>query len=89
MQLHSARLCLDCEEIHDDQKCPMCASESFAFLTRWIPAERARPVSRPARPAPKGGSDLRWIKRGAASVAILAVSRWLWRQTTRPIDDRS
>src|SRR5262245_32500541 len=29
MQLRTARLCLDCEEVHEEQQCPVCASESF------------------------------------------------------------
>ena len=37
MQLRNARLCLDCEEVHDAAHCPVCASESFAFITRWVP----------------------------------------------------
>ncbi len=36
MRLDDARLCLDCEEIHEEQECPSCGSEAFAFLTRWI-----------------------------------------------------
>ena len=36
MRLDDARLCLDCEEIHEEQECPACGSEAFAFLTRWI-----------------------------------------------------
>ncbi|MBK5298888.1 MAG: hypothetical protein JJE40_17170 [Vicinamibacteria bacterium] len=36
MRLDDARLCLDCEEIHEEQECPACGSEVFAFLTRWI-----------------------------------------------------
>ena len=36
MRLMNARLCLDCEEVHEDQHCPVCSSESFAFLTRWV-----------------------------------------------------
>ena len=36
MRLDEARLCLDCEEIHDNQECPSCGSEAFAFLTRWV-----------------------------------------------------
>ena len=36
MRLMNARLCLDCEEVHDQQHCPTCSSESFAFLTRWV-----------------------------------------------------
>jgi hypothetical protein len=37
MQLRSARLCLDCDEVHDAQQCPQCATETFAFITRWVP----------------------------------------------------
>lgn len=39
MNLREARLCLDCEELHDDEQCPVCASEAFMFLTRWIPPQ--------------------------------------------------
>ena len=41
MQLRNARLCLDCEEVHDATHCPACASESFAFITRWVPSPSA------------------------------------------------
>lgn len=41
MQLRNARLCLDCEEVHDSPHCPACASESFAFMTRWVPSPSA------------------------------------------------
>ena len=49
MQLRSARLCLDCEEVHDGNVCPVCASETFAYVTRWIPApeRRGRPRAAP------------------------------------------
>jgi hypothetical protein len=48
MQLRSARLCLDCDEVHDAQQCPQCASETFAFITRWVPVPDRpdRPVKR-------------------------------------------
>jgi hypothetical protein len=36
MKLDVARLCLDCEEVHEHQVCPHCGSEAFAFLTRWV-----------------------------------------------------
>jgi hypothetical protein len=36
MKLVNARLCLDCEEVHEEQHCPICGSESFAFMTRWV-----------------------------------------------------
>jgi hypothetical protein len=54
MRLDDSRLCLDCEEIHQDHECPACGSEAFAFLTRWIQsttrdtAAQARPSKRPA-----------------------------------------
>ena len=35
MRLAVARLCLDCEEVHERDKCPVCGSETFAFLKRW------------------------------------------------------
>jgi hypothetical protein len=37
MRLAVARLCLDCEEVHDGDRCPVCGSETFAFLKRWVP----------------------------------------------------
>ena len=36
MHLSVARLCLDCQEIHEDDRCPVCASEAFGFITRWV-----------------------------------------------------
>lgn len=42
MQLRNARLCLDCDEVHDEGRCPICASESFAFIKRWVPASERR-----------------------------------------------
>ncbi|HEU4691094.1 MAG TPA: hypothetical protein VFS23_22150 [Vicinamibacterales bacterium] len=51
MQLRSARLCLDCDEVHDAQQCPQCASETFAFITRWVPVpDRPDRADRPDRP---------------------------------------
>jgi hypothetical protein len=37
MRLAVARVCLDCEEVHDGDRCPVCSSETFAFLKRWVP----------------------------------------------------
>ena len=90
MQLHSARLCLDCDEVHAERECPVCASDRFAFLTRWVPAEERRQRSRPAAPPSVAETDpprLRWAKRSAAGLALLAVSRWLWQQSKN--DSRS
>jgi hypothetical protein len=42
MHLRRARLCLDCEEVHDEQQCPRCASDQYTFLTRWVPVPDGR-----------------------------------------------
>jgi hypothetical protein len=82
MQLRVARLCLDCEELHDAQQCPICASESFAYLTRWIPVDERRHERRTvgARPKPPEQPPRgRWVRRGAvgaAAVALIAAGEW-------------
>jgi hypothetical protein len=53
MQLRIARLCLDCEEIHDAQQCPICASEMFAPISRWVPAPERRGRPRPSVTSPR------------------------------------
>jgi len=92
MQLRNARLCLNCEEIHAAAHCPVCTSESFAFVSRWIPVEERRkeprrPALDAAQPAPRTAvpGRMRWVKRGAAGVAVLAASRMLW-QLSRPVE---
>ena len=52
MQLRNSRLCLDCEEVHDAQQCPLCASETFVFITRWVPAPDRRQKPRTGQPPP-------------------------------------
>ena len=93
MQLHVARLCLDCQEVHDAPRCPRCTSESFALLSRWVPAPERRAKPRPATdstavdayrqllaPEPSTTSSNPWLKRGAI-LAVLGVGGWLWRRT--------
>jgi hypothetical protein len=52
MQLRTARLCLDCEEVHESQQCPLCASETFVFMTRWVPVPERRQKPRSTLPPP-------------------------------------
>jgi hypothetical protein len=87
MQLRVARVCLDCEEVHDAQQCPMCASEMFAFLTKWVPVDERRASRPPSAPAPErvpANATERWVKRGVAGVALLAASQWIWRASRSP-----
>jgi hypothetical protein len=89
VQLTTARLCLNCEEVHDAQSCPRCASETFAFLTQWVPHSEPspQPVIRP-RLAPSvlhraavGGVApgltafglYQWFKRAQARVELAAM----------------
>jgi hypothetical protein len=97
VQLRNARLCLDCEEVHDAQECPACASETFAFITRWVPApeRRGRPrAPEPSRPdelqayrlmldskAPPASSRWTLAKRGAVGLALFGVAGLLWRRS--------
>lgn len=48
MRLDAARLCLDCEEVHEAQICPVCSSEAFAYMTRWVQPSVARREERSA-----------------------------------------
>jgi hypothetical protein len=98
MQLRTARLCLDCEEVHDGQQCPACASETFVFITRWVPApeRRERPrTQEPSRPAelqayrslldaaPRGnGAGWRVVRQGALGLALVGVAGWLWKSAS-------
>jgi hypothetical protein len=93
MQLRNTRLCLDCEELHEDQQCPVCASETFAFLTRWIPVDERRQQNRTragtrsaARPQNASGMGTgRWMMGGAVGVAVFAIGRFLLK-TSRPAE---
>jgi hypothetical protein len=88
MQLRGTRLCLDCEELHTADRCPVCASDAFVFLTRWVPTDERRAIRRdaviaPPAPAPETGMS-RWLARGAAGLVLVATGRWLWK-SARPM----
>ena len=98
MQLRNARLCLDCEEVHDSQQCPLCASESFVFITRWVPAPERRQKPRTGQPPPspetldnyrelldgqQDSAGWRLVKRGAIGLALFGVAGWMWRRNSR------
>ncbi len=87
MQLRDARLCLDCEEVHDESHCPVCASEAFTYVARWVPSAERRP-QRPVGRPPSSAADVtasssrrvsRLVTGGALGFAALATARWLLR----------
>ena len=93
MQLRRARLCLDCEEIHDQGVCPACSSESFTYISRWVPAperrartrmpesqEAARIYTQLLAPESPSAGRVRWIKRGALGLAAIGIAGLFWRQ---------
>ena len=43
--LQNARICLDCDTVFEEGRCPRCSSESFFPLSRWVrPAVANEPV---------------------------------------------
>jgi hypothetical protein len=95
MQLRNARLCLDCEEVHESQQCPLCASETFVFMTRWVPVPERRQKPRSPEPppspealdsyrellgAPADSAGWRFVKRGAVGLALFGVASLVFRK---------
>jgi hypothetical protein len=95
MQLRTARLCLDCEEVHDAMRCPSCASETFTYITRWIPAPERRQLPRPTTsaeaemyrplvdkdaPPASSGTGRRMLKGGVVGLTALGLAGWLLRK---------
>lgn len=92
MKLRTARLCLDCDEVHDHPRCLVCTSETFTYLTRWVP-ERDRPLRTLPTTSPEAevykelvGHDddrprsrrgRRLLKHGVMSLAAIGVVGWL------------
>ena len=101
MQLRNARLCLDCEEVHESQQCPLCASETFVFITRWVPAPERRQKPRSSAPPPSPEVDTyrellnqqddsagwRFVKRGAMGLALFGVASLVFRNRDGRKDD--
>ena len=90
MQLRVARLCLDCEEIHAARTCPRCTSESFALISRWVPAPERRARPRPdtteadvyralLEETPETPAKHPWLK-GGALLATIGLGGWLLRR---------
>ncbi len=92
MQLHAARLCLDCQEVHADTTCPLCSSSSFAPLSRWVPPQERRIEPRSGDGSDRAETYRRLLEsneqprkraRWPAPLGLLAaagVAAWLWRR---------
>jgi predicted nucleic acid-binding Zn-ribbon protein len=101
MQLRAARLCLNCDEVHDARECPACGSEVFTYITRWIPAPERREMT---RPPPQGNAEtyrqllapepvrpwgMRWARRGALGLLAVSVGRWMWQRRAGEVASRA
>ena len=78
MQLRKARVCLDCEEVHDAESCPVCASEAFAYLTQWLKVEERRKRKRVPAENQSAGARLRPIVFGSGVLGLIAFSIFKW-----------
>jgi hypothetical protein len=84
LQLRIARLCLDCEELHDQKQCPVCASESFTYLTRWVPVPERRFKPRDvSAPPDQRASPSRHVTYGLLGLAAAGAAGWWWRTRQR------
>ena len=97
MRLRDARLCLDCDEVHPDEICPICGSESFAYISRWVPLPDPERAPRPqstadadvyrallAKETPSQKTQQRrGLKGGLLGLTALGLAGWAWR-SSRP-----
>jgi len=95
VNIRVARVCLDCDEVHDAQTCPICASESFAYVSRWVPVPERRNQPRPAKsqdaetydqlvnPQPARSLTSK-VAKGAIGLATIAAAGWVWRRIATP-----
>ena len=36
MKIQRARLCLDCDELHEESQCPKCGSVAWCYPYEWL-----------------------------------------------------
>jgi hypothetical protein len=48
--LEDARLCLDCDTVFDEARCPSCDSETYFPLSRWVRPANESGESGPPKP---------------------------------------
>lgn len=92
MQLRNARLCLDCEEVHEEMRCPTCASDAFSYITRWIPMADRRRQPRPTtspeaetyrrlvEPREPRSGGRRLVQGGVLGLTAIGLAGWFFRK---------
>jgi hypothetical protein len=76
VQLTTARLCLNCEDVHDAQTCPVCASDTFAYLSRWVPL--SQPATRRAIPPRIAPVVVQRVAIGGSALGLIAFGAYQW-----------
>ena len=74
-------------------RCPSCASETFTYITRWIPAPERRQLPRPTTSAeaevyrslvgndtPASSTGRKVLKGGVVGLTALGLASWLLRK---------
>ena len=82
--------------MHDSQQCPVCASETFAAMTRWVPTAERRGRPRPNVPPEAevyrafvdgkvpASRGQRLLKNGALGLTAVGLIGWFLR-STKPV----
>ena len=84
--LESARLCLDCDTVFDEPRCPSCSSESFFPLSRWVRPSRESVEGAPSRPVSKKVRNTSLVLGGAG----VAYALWkLWKNSDSKTPDKN
>ena len=75
--LENARLCLDCDTVFDEPRCPSCSSESYFPLSRWV---------RPSKVAAEAGPRVISKKARNASLVLggAGAAYALWKLFSNP-----
>lgn len=84
MPLDKARLCLDCDTIHDLESCPQCGSATFFYLATWVKPSlppRAVPAERPPAPAAPAPRRMgHWVRNTLlAGAGVIAAYQLLFK----------
>lgn len=58
------------------RQCPVCASETFAFLTQWMPVPERRKKPRIAASTVERPSPRMAVGMGMAGAVLLTLARW-------------
>ncbi len=85
MPLEKARICLECDTIHDLVACPECGSSSFYYLANWIKPQHPRPTAESPQPEAASPRKKRhWIRNTLlAGAGVVAAYQLLFRPSKK------